>query len=200
MEALLCRSKSRSFIWKTPRRPPANTRVVVEAVDAYVTADKTKHVVVASCTGYVGAKFAPLKQAHKKLNVVAVKMAPAIDAMYSVKVDPKHVAAMEEAGVTFLGGTHVLTGGADRAIRAKFDGGFPPTAIVAETLYLFSQGMKVCVEIIAMACDMGLLPEGVEVVAVAGTGHGADTAIIATSAASANLFDLKIHRVLVMPL
>jgi len=178
----------------------ANTRVVVETVDAYLAAHRTKHVVVASCTGYVGAKFAPLKLSHPKVNVVAVKMAPAIDAIYDVKVDPKHVAAMEKAGVAFVGGTHVLTGGADRALRAKFDGGFPPTAIIAETLYLFSQGMKVCVEIIAMACDAGLLPEGVEVVSVAGTGHGADTAIVATSAASANLFDLNIHRILAMPL
>jgi hypothetical protein len=45
-----------------------------------------------------------------------------------------------------------------------------------------------------------VLPEGVEVISVAGTGQGADTAIVATSAASANLFDLRIHRVLAMPL
>jgi hypothetical protein len=38
------------------------------------------------------------------------------------------------------------------------------------------------------------------VISVAGTGQGADTAITATSAASANLFDLKIHRILAMPL
>ena len=176
-----------------------NTRALVTAVDAYLTTNKAKHVVVASCTGYVGAKFSPLKQSHPKVNVVAVKMAPAIDKIYSVKVNPDYVDTMEKAGVIFIGGTHVLTGGADRAIRAKFNG-YPPTAIMAETLYLFSQGMKVCVEIIAMACDMGVLPEGVEVVSVAGTGHGADTAIVATSAASANLFDLQIHRILAMPL
>lgn len=177
-----------------------NTRVVVDTVEAFLSTHKTKHVVVASCTGYVGAKFAPLKLAHPKVNVVAVKMAPAIDKIYHVTVEPKYVTAMVKAGVTFFGGTHVLTGGADRAIRAKFDGGYPPTAIVAETLYLFSQGMKVCVEIIAMACDAGVLPEGVEVISVAGTGHGADTAIVATSAASANLFNLNIHRILAMPL
>ena len=176
-----------------------NTRTVVSTVERYLAAHPVKHVVAASCTGYVGAKFAPLKQSHAKLNVVAVKMAPAIDKLYNVKVSPAHVRTMQEAGVTFLGGTHVLTGGADRALRAKFQG-YPPTAIVAETLYLFSQGMKVAVEIIAMACDAGVLPEGVEVIAVGGTGHGADTAIVATSAASANLFDLDVHRILTLPL
>ena len=176
-----------------------NTRVVAATVEGYLAAHPVKHVVVASCTGYVGAKFAPLKQARPDLNVVAVKMAPAIDKIYNVKVSAAHVRTMKEAGVTFLGGTHVLTGGADRAMRAKFQG-YPPTAIVAETLYLFSQGMKVCVEIIAMACDAGVLPEGVEVISVGGTGHGADTAIVATSAASANLFDLDVHRILALPL
>jgi hypothetical protein len=176
-----------------------NTRVVVELAGAYAKANKIKHVIAASCTGYVGAKLVPLKQANPKLNVVAVKMAPAIDAMYNVKVNPKFVAAMQQAGVTFFGGTHVLTGGADRAIRNKFQG-YPPTAIVAETLYLFSQGMKVAVEIIAMAVDAGYVPEGEEVVALGGTGHGADTAIVANAVGSANLFDLDIHRILAMPI
>jgi len=176
-----------------------NTRVVIETVGGYAKAHKIKHVIAASCTGYVGAKLAPVKRANPKLNVVAVKMAPAIDALYNVKVNPKFVAAMKEAGVTFFGGTHVLTGGADRAIRAKFQG-YPPTAIVAETLYLFSQGMKVAVEIIAMAVDAGYVPEGEEVISIGGTGHGADTAIVAKAAASANLFDLDVHRILAMPL
>jgi hypothetical protein len=177
-----------------------NTKAVVEIVTAQVKAHRIKHVVAASSTGFVGAQFAPLKRAHPGLTIAAVKMAPAIDRIYDVKVSAAHKRTMEQAGVLFLSGTHVLTGGADRALRAKFDGGFPPTAIIAHTLYLFSQGMKVCVEIIAMACDAGVLPEGVEVISVAGTGQGADTAIVATSAASANLFDLKIHRVLAKPL
>lgn len=176
-----------------------NTRATVELAGAYAKANQIKHIVAASCTGYVGAKLAPLKQANPKLNVVAVKMAPAIDAIYDVKVNPKFVAAMKEAGVTFFGGTHVLTGGADRAIRSKFQG-YPPTAIIAETLYLFSQGMKVAVEIIAMAVDGGYVPEGEEVIALGGTGHGADTAIVANAVGSANLFDLCVHRVLAMPI
>jgi hypothetical protein len=177
-----------------------NTRAVVAAAASYAQAHGVKHIVAASCTGYVGAQFAPLKHTHPDLTVIAVKMAPAIDRIYDVKVNAAHVRTMQEAGVVFFGGTHVLTGGADRALRAKFEGGFPPTAIVAETLYLFSQGMKVAVEVVAMACDAGALPEGVPVIACGGTGQGADTAIVATSAASANLFDLRIHRILAMPL
>jgi hypothetical protein len=177
-----------------------NTRAVVDLVGQYLKAHPVGHVVVASNTGYVGAQFAPLAKAHPKVNFVAVKMAPAIDRIYDVVCDESCRKVMAEAGVKLVTGIHGLTGGVDRALRSKFDGGFPPTAIIAETLYLFSQGMKVCVEIIAMAVDAGVVPEGVELISCAGTGHGSDTAIVATSAAAANLFDLSIHRVLAMPL
>ena len=81
----------------------ANTRAVVETVGSYLKSHRLKHVVAASCTGYVGAKFAPLKRAHPRVNIVAVKMAPAIDKIYSVKVNPKYVAEMDKAGVVFFG-------------------------------------------------------------------------------------------------
>jgi len=177
----------------------ANTRAVVALVGDYLKRRRIRHVVVASNTGYVAAQFAPLAKANPRLNFVAVKMAPAVDRMYDVKFSSRYRRVMEDAGIKLVCGTHALTGGVDRALRAKFEG-FPPSAIIAETLYLFSQGMKVCVEIIAMAADAGALPEGVQVISCAGTGHGADTAIVATSAASANLFDLDIHRILAMPL
>lgn len=176
-----------------------NTRAVVEVVGEYLRDHPVRHVVVASNTGYVGAQFAPLALAHPEVSFVAVKMAPAVDRIYDVTFNEDYRRVMDQAGVKLVSGTHALTGGVDRALRAKFQG-YPPTAVIAETLYLFSQGMKVCVEIIAMAADAGFLPEGVEVVSCAGTGHGSDTAIVATAAASATLFDLTVHRILAMPL
>ena len=176
-----------------------NTAAVVEIVSKELKSSRIKHVVMATCTGYTGAQFAPLAEEHAKASFVGVAMAPAIDAMYDVKWNARHGRIMEQAGVKLMRGTHALTGGVDRALRSTFEGGFPPSAIVAQTLYLFSQGMKVCVEIIAMACDAGLLPEGKQVISCGGTGNGCDTAIVATSAASANLFKMKIHRVLAMP-
>jgi hypothetical protein len=175
-----------------------NTAAVVDIAGSHLKSSRIRHVVMATNTGYVGAQFAPLAEANPKVNFVGVKMAPAIDKLYDVKWSTRHGRAMEKAGIKLACGTHALTGGVDRALQSQFEG-FPPGAIMAHTLYLFSQGMKVCVEIIAMACDAGLLPERVKVISCAGTGHGADTAIVATSAASANLFKMKIHRILAMP-
>jgi len=176
-----------------------NTAAVVEIVGRELRSSRIKHVVFATCRGYTGAHFAPVAKANAKVGFVGVAMAPAIDKLYDVKWNARFGRLMDQAGIRFMRGTHPLTGGVDRALREAFEGGFPPSAIIANTLYLFSQGMKVAVEVIAMACDAGLLPEGVKVIACGGTGSGADTAIVATSAASANLFHMKIHRVLAMP-
>lgn len=175
------------------------TRAVIDCVGDYLTKHRIKHVVAASSRGYTGAQLAALREAHPRLNLVAVKMATGVDTIHKVKVSERHRKAMAAHGITFTGGTHAITGGLDRAIRDSL-GGFTPNNIVAETLYLFSQGMKVCVEVIAMAVDHGLVPKGAQVIAMAGTGKGADTAIVATASGSTRLFEMDIHRVLAMPL
>lgn len=176
-----------------------NTKRLVEVVGKELKGSRIKHVVFATCRGYTGAQFAPLAKAKPKVSFVGVGMSVAVDKLYDVKWNARYGKTMEQAGVQFMRGTHALTGGIDRALREEFHG-YPPGAVVAQTLYLFSQGMKVAVEVIAMACDTGLIPEGKQVIACGGTGSGADTAIVATSAASANLFGMTIHRVLAMPL
>lgn len=72
--------------------------------------------------------------------------------------------------------------------------------LMANLLRTFSQGMKVCVEIIMMACDGGVITSGEKVIAVAGTGAGADTAILATAAPSTRMSGLHIHEIICKPL
>ena len=73
-------------------------------------------------------------------------------------------------------------------------------AALANVLRLFGQGTKVCVEILLMAGDAGLLSGDDTVVAVAGTGRGADTAITATPATTRTLKQMAVHRILCKPL
>jgi len=80
-----------------------------------------------------------------------------------------------------------------------FYGTAAPQAL-ANLLRIFGQGTKVCVEIILMAADAGLVGSGEQVVAVAGTGRGADTAMTATAASSRRLGEMKVHRILCKPL
>ena len=49
------------------------------------------------------------------------------------------------------------------------------------------------------ATDAGLMPEGEEVIAVAGTGYEADTVMILKSAASKRFLDLRVLEILAKP-
>lgn len=71
---------------------------------------------------------------------------------------------------------------------------------LANILRVFGQGMKVCVEIIMMACDGGCISKGEKVIAVAGTESGADTAVVATAAPSTKVTSLRINEIICKPI
>ena len=81
----------------------------------------------------------------------------------------------------------------------NFYGEKAPT-IIANTLRAFCQGMKVCVEIILMAADAGYVAIGEQVIAVTGTGRGADTAVVATASTSTKFSDFHITEIICKPL
>ncbi len=100
-------------------------------------------------------------------------------------------------GVKILTATHLL-GGIDRALRIRF-GGIYPSEIIATTFRMFGQGIKVCIEISVMATDAGLLSQGENIIAIAGTGKGANTAIVICPYHSQNFFKTKIREIICKP-
>jgi hypothetical protein len=102
----------------------------------------------------------------------------------------KHVAKI-------LTSTHALSG-VERAIRKKF-GTLQPLELIANTLRLLGEGPKVCVEIVVMTADAGLIPVDKDVIAIAGTGRGADTALLIKPANASKFFDLKIRETIAKP-
>jgi len=104
---------------------------------------------------------------------------------------------LDGAGVRIVTAAHVLSG-AERALSTKFRGVYP-AEIIAHTLRMFSQGVKVAVEISAMALDAGAVKHGTPVVAVGGTGRGADTAVVLAPAYTQDIFSTKISEILCMP-
>lgn len=151
-----------------------------------------KHVVVASCSGETAAMFA-----GRDLQVVCVThhvgfAGPGVDEM-ATEMREK----LQRQGVKVLTTTHLLAG-VDRGIRIKF-GGVYPAEIMAQTLRIMGQGVKVCVETAVMALDAGLIPFGEDVITVAGTGTGADTAAIIRPAHANNIFDTKVKEIICKP-
>ena len=105
--------------------------------------------------------------------------------------------ALMQQGVKVLTTTHFLAG-ADRAIRNQF-GGVYPAEIMAQTLRIFGQGIKVAVEISTMALDAGLIPYGEEIISIGGSATGADAAIVILPEHSHHFFATQVREIICMP-
>ena len=109
----------------------------------------------------------------------------------------EHREAMLDHGAQLVTAAHALSG-VERAISGKFQGAYP-VEIIAHSLRMLSQGIKVTVEIGSMAIDAGAISYGSDIVCIGGTGHGLDTAVVMKPSHANRIFDTKIHEILCMP-
>ncbi len=168
----------------------------VDAVRRRVAAGGIERVVVATNSGATGVRFLDAL-AGTDARIVCVSHHAGFRSGDAIELGEEHAARLRAAGVPIFVGTHALSGVA-RSISAQF-GGTSPVEMIAHTLRLFGQGMKVCVEIAVMAADAGLLPTDRDAICVGGTGNGADTAVVLRPAHMNRFFELRIREVLAMP-
>lgn len=79
-----------------------------------------------------------------------------------------------KSGIKVCKGMHAFLGGVEEA----FVGRRTIQNIVGMVLCIISQGTKVCIETSIMAAEAGLIPVDNEIIAIAGTDGGADTALV----------------------
>ena len=149
---------------------------------------------VASTTGYT-AKLAV--EILKDINIIVVTHSAGFVDPDGQEIDSKIKTYIESKGTKVLTAQHSFRG-VNRAIQKSY-GGAPPDVITANILRLFGQGMKVACEIAMMAADAGLVSCFEPVIAISGTGRGADLGAVIIPANSFRLFDLKIIDVFCMP-
>jgi len=154
-----------------------------------------KHLVVASTTGFTAKKALELVKGTS-LRLVVVTHNYGFSEEGKCEFDEELRKEIEKAGHKVHSGM-LLTRNLGKAIALKM-GGFSESELVAATLRIFSQGVKVCVEMACMVADAGLVPFE-DCVFVAGTGRGADTACIIKPVASHNFFNLKVREILCKP-
>jgi len=104
---------------------------------------------------------------------------------------------VESKGGIVLTTTHAFSG-LSAAMSKKFNT-YIIGDIVANTLRIFGQGMKVVSEIAVMAADGGLVRTDEDIIAIGGTGRGADTAVVLRPVNSSDFFDLKVKEILCKP-
>jgi hypothetical protein len=161
-----------------------------------------KAVVLASKSGRTGVKAVNIFKGRK---VVVVSHSVGFrEENLDEFIDDNRKIILEKGGFVHTA-THVF-GGINRAMR---QGEIPQCSqtyvtgdIAASTLKCFGQGMKVCIEVAAMAADAGLVRTDEEVISLGGTGRGGggcDTAILLTPANAHSLFNTRVHEILCKP-
>jgi hypothetical protein len=153
-----------------------------------------KTALVASTTGYT-AKLAV--DVLNEMDIVVVTHAAGYKEPDGQEFDSEIKAYVESKGAQVVTAQHSFAG-VNRAIRDTFNGS-QPEEIIAFTLRLFGQGMKVVFEIAMMAADAGKVSCAQPVLAIGGTGRGADLGVVVIPANSSRFFDIKILDVYCMP-
>ena len=171
-----------------------NTNALLKRVREYADKTDVRDVVVASTTGETGIAASKL---FSNLNLVVVTHHAGFSTPGTHELEEENRRQILANGAKILTATHALSG-VERAIRKEF-GTIEPLEIIANTLRLFGEGTKVCVEIVLMAADAGLVPVNREVLAVAGSGRGADTALLVKPANASRFFALEVKEIIAKP-
>jgi hypothetical protein len=155
---------------------------------------KINQVVIASTGGHTALTA---MGAFKDYNPIIVTHSTGFNTPNEQEMPVDMRKKLEDMGATVLTCLHSF-GGIGRAVRKKMNT-YQLDDIIAGTLRILGEGTKVCSEITLMAADAGLINTEKEVVAIAGTGRGADTALLLKGANTQSFFDLKIKEILCKP-
>lgn len=153
-----------------------------------------QNVVVASSSGRTGALAVELIKVD---NLVIVTHSTGFMEPDYQEFQAEYRKKIEEAGARILTCQHAL-GGVGRSVRKKL-GTYELEEIMAYTLRVFGEGIKVAIEIALMAADAGLISTQEPCLAVGGTSRGADTAILLRPANAQTFFDLRVIEILAKP-
>jgi uncharacterized protein len=169
---------------------PENTDVTLELVKERLVTLGIKKIVLASTTGVTAKKAVEF---FKDVDVKIVVVPHQFGFLRETNRFPQElVTTLREAGHAVHFGTMLFH-------TEELYGSNTPT-LIANFLRCFSQGTKVCFEIVLMAADAGLVASAETIIAIAGTGRGADTALVMQAAASRNLKRLRVNEIICKPL
>jgi hypothetical protein len=173
-----------------------NTEQTIEAAKKAASNLDVKYVVVATASGATGVKAAEAFKGTGMKVVVVTEYA----GMAEFKDENRR--KLEELGAAVITSTHSFLTPAE-SISKLHTGYCSENTIIKDVLRRFSQGVKVAAEIVMMAADAGAIPISEEVVSIAGTGKGADTAIVLKSCHSDDFFHkergMEFREIIAMP-
>jgi len=175
---------------------PENTEQTIEIAYERAKELDIDQIVIASTHGQTAHKVLDAFQnSEGKIVVVTISQAFGKEGWI---MEEKVRQELKKRGATVLTTLHALGDDVNTAF-APGDKVAAFNTIVTWTLYRFSQGMKVCVEIVLMAAENGTIDVDREVIAIGGTDDGADTAVVIKPAYARDFLNLEIREILAKP-
>ena len=171
-----------------------NTEDVLRTVKKRAKELNVKTIVIATASGDTGVRAT---EVFKGMKVVVVTLPTGF-----WKPDTQELTEENRRKIVANGGLILtatpLFGGINRPMQEKFHT-HTIGAVIAHTLRLIGQGMKVAIEISVMAADAGMVRTDENIIAIAGTSVGADYAIVLKPVGSDDFFNLKVREILCKP-
>lgn len=172
----------------------ANTDEVLRLSRARADELGINTILVASTEGTTALKAAEVFRAKK---VVAVTHHVGFREPNVFEWSPANIKAFDQTGGIRLTTSHAFFG-LSRAVKQKWNT-YAFEEMVTNTLRIFGEGMKVVCEMAMMAADAGLARTDEDVICIAGSGRGADTAVVLRPVNLRDFFDLRIKEILCKP-
>lgn len=184
--------ESRTVYFDTPGSE--NTEAVLRIARQRAEELGIKDIVVASTRGDTAVKA---MDAFQGLRVIVVSHVTGLREANIQEFTEENRQTVESKGGIILTAAHAFHG-LSAAMRNKYNT-YVIGDIIANTLRIFGDGVKVACEIALMAADAGLVRTDEDVISIAGTSRGADTAIVLRPVNTHNFFDLKVKEILCKP-
>ena len=179
---------------------PKNTDTSLKIAKRYANELSIKDIIIASTTGMTAQKsldyFSP-----SEFNLVILT-----HSYYFAGIDKRQefpedlMNELREKGLKIFSMTHAL-GAVSRSFRLALNQWMPVEIMAKYLRQNFSQGIKVCMEIAAMAVDAGLIPDiNRDIICIAGTGRGADTVCLIKPMPTSMFDKLRVKAIFAKPL
>lgn len=171
-----------------------NTDTVLNLVNQRIRELGIKTVVVASTTGETAVKAVNVL---KGVKIIAVAHSTGLRTPNIQEFTSENKKLVESKGGIVFFGTHLFSG-LSGAMSKKFNTHIIGD-IIASTLRIFGNGMKVVCEVSCEAADAGLVNTDEDIIVIAGSHQGADMAVVIRPVNSQDFFELKIREILCKP-
>jgi hypothetical protein len=179
---------------------PKNTDTALQVSKKYADEFSVKDIIIASTTGMTAQKsldyFSPTE-----FNIVILTHSYYFAGLDKKQEFPEQLMnELREKGLKIFSMTHAL-GAVSRSFRLALNQWMPVEIMAKYLRQNFCQGVKVCMEIAAMAADAGLISDlNKDIICIAGTGRGADTVCLIKPMPTSMFDKLRVKAIFAKPL